>query len=175
MHEMRKPMYLAVARLGAIRGLKGELRLISYSGEFSHIAEAGEILVGGSLGLEDARTLKVQQVLVGGWGASIVFEGYRTPEKARQLVGRELFLPRGQACPKKKGEYYVADLVGMIATVDGARVGVVAAVLEGGADDLLEITRDSGGTALVPFRREFVGEVDEEKGEFEIVSPWILE
>ncbi len=175
MHEMGKPRYLAVARLGAVRGLEGELRLISYSGEFSHIAAAGEILVGGSLGLKDARVMKVLQVLEGGWGASIVFEGYGTPEKARQLVGRELFLPRGQACPRKDGEYYVADLVGMVATVEGRRVGVVAAVLEGAADHLLEVRRDSGGTALVPFRREFVGDVDEEKGELEIVSPWILE
>jgi 16S rRNA processing protein RimM len=119
--------------------------------------------------------MKVVQVLEGGWGASVVFEGYGTPEKARQLVGRELFLPRGQACPRKSGEYYIADLVGMVATARGVRVGVVAAVLEGAADDLLEIMRDGGGTALVPFRSEFVGEVDEERGELEIVSPWILE
>jgi len=175
MNDTRKPDYLAVARLGSARGLEGGLRLISYSGEFSHIARAGEILVGGPLGLEDASPMKVLHVLEGGWGASIVFEDYETPEKARRLVGRELFLPRGQACPRKPGEYYVADLVGRVAPVEGLRVGVVAAVVEGGADDLLEVRLDRGGAALVPFRKEFVGQVDEEKGELEIVSPWILE
>jgi len=175
MNDTRKPVYLAVARLGSVRGLEGELRLVSYSGEFSHIAAADEILVGGSLGLEDASPLKVLRVVEGGWGASIVFDGHETPEKARLLAGRELFLPREQACPKKPGEYYVADLVGMVATVDGLRVGVIAAVVGGGADDLLEVRRDGGGTVLVPFRKEFVGDVDEEKGELEIVSPWVLE
>jgi ribosomal 30S subunit maturation factor RimM len=37
------------------------------------------------------------------------------------------------------------------------------------------VKRDSGGSALVPFRKEFVGEIDEEKGELEILSSWILE
>jgi 16S rRNA processing protein RimM len=175
MNDTRKPNYLAVARLGSVRGLEGELRLVSYSGEFSHIARAGEILVGGPLGLEDARPMKILHVLQGGWGASIVFEGYGMPEEARQLAGREVFLPREQACPKKPGEYYVADLVGMIVTVGGLRVGVIAAVIGGGADDLLEVRLDRGGAALVPFRKEFVGNVDEEKGELEIVSSWILE
>jgi 16S rRNA processing protein RimM len=175
MSDTRKPGYLAVARLGAVRGLGGELRLVSYSGEFSHIAAASEILVGGSLGLEDASPLRILRVVEGGWGASIIFDGYETPEKARGLAGRELFLPRERASPKKPGEYYVADLVGMVATVGGLRVGVIDAVIGGGADDLLEVRRDGGGTVLVPFRREFVGNVDEEKSELEIVSPWILE
>jgi ribosomal 30S subunit maturation factor RimM len=63
----------------------------------------------------------------------------------------------------------------MIVTVGGLRVGVIAAVIGGGADDLLEVRLDRGGAALVPFRKEFVGNVDEEKGELEIVSSWILE
>ncbi len=167
--------YLAVAKLGAARGLDGSLRLTSYSGAYSHIEAVSDILVGGKTGFADATSMRIARVDVGGWGASIVFEGYETPEKARELVGRELFLPRSKACPKSDGEYYVADLVGMRVTVDGRTIGSVHAVIEGNADDLLEVRRENGTTSLVPFRKEFVGTVDEEKGELEIVSPWILE
>lgn len=175
MDKKQKAEYLAVARLGAVRGLEGEIKLHSYSGEFSHIEKAGEIMLGGEAGLENARPIRIVQFLQGGWGASVIFEGFDTPEKARTLVGRELFLPREKACPLRPHEYYVADLVGMTATVNGLAIGVIAAVLDGGADALLEVKRDSGGSALVPFRKEFVGEIDEEKGELEILSSWILE
>jgi len=39
----------------------------------------------------------------------------------------------------------------------------------------LEIERDFKKKILVPFRNEFVGKIDEERGELEIISPWILE
>lgn len=173
--EARKSDYLAVAKLGAARGLDGGLRLMSYSGSYSHIEAQREILVGGQAGLDDAQPMRIARVNSGGWGASIVFEGFETPESAQELVGRELFLPRAQACPKGPGEYYIADLVGMAVTVEGRAVGSVAAVIEGNADDLLEVRKTDGTTSLVPFRKEFVGTVDEEKGEIEIASPWILE
>ncbi len=173
--EAHKSDFLAVAKLGAARGLDGSLRLVSYSGAYSHIEAVREILVGGEAGLADATSMRIKRVNVGGWGASIVFEGYETPEAARKLVGRELFLPRSEACPKGEGEYYIADLVGMRVTVDGRLIGSISAVIEGNADDLLEVRKMDGTTSLVPFRKEFVGTVDEEKGGIEIVSPWILE
>lgn len=175
MDKKQKADYLAVARLGAVRGLEGEIKLYSYSGEFSHIEQADELLLGGQEGLKDSRPIRIAQFLQGGWGASVIFEGFDTPEKARTLVGRELFVRREKACPKGPHEYYVADLVGLAATVNGLAVGVITAVLEGGADALLEVKRDSGGSALVPFRKEFVGKIDEEKGELEILNSWILE
>ena len=175
MHDRQKPEYLAVARLGAVRGLAGELRLFSYSGEYSHIEGAQEFLLGGREGLKDAKPIRVLRLLKASWGVSIVFEGFETPEKARQLVGRDIFLPRSEASPKKSGEYYIADLVGMTVIANGANVGMITAVIEGAESDLLEIKRDLEERILVPFRKEFIGKIDEEKGELEIISPWILE
>lgn len=173
--EARKSDYLAVAKLGSARGLDGSLRLMSYSGSYAHIEAVRDILVGGKIGLADARPMRIERIDIGGWGASIVFEGHETPETARELIGRELFLTRSEACPKGQGEYYVADLVGMRVTLDGHTIGSISAVIEGNADDLLEVRKEDGSTSLVPFRKEFVGAVDEKKGELEIVSPWILE
>ncbi|HOI99582.1 MAG TPA: ribosome maturation factor RimM [Rectinema sp.] len=175
MHERQEPEYLAVARLGAVRGLTGELRLFSYSGEYSHIEDAQEFLLGGREGLRDAKPIRVLRLQKASWGVSIVFEGFETPEKARRLVGRDIFLPRSKASPKKPGEYYIADLVGMTAIADGEEIGVITAVIEGAESDLLEIERDFKKKILVPFRNEFVGKIDEERGELEIISPWILE
>ncbi len=168
--------YLAVAKLGSPRGLDGEVRLYSYSGETEHILKAPEVLLGGSEGLADATSVHILRWNEGGWGISVLIEGYNSPEKSRSLAGRELFLPREHACPRGESEYYIADLVGLRVVASSRIVGRVSAVCEGGADDLLEITIDEDGRrVLVPFRREFVGTVDVEKGELEVLRPWILE
>jgi 16S rRNA processing protein RimM len=175
MAAIEKSEYLAVAKLGSVRGLDGALKLISYSGEYSPLEAVREILIGGSLGLPDAQPIVIQQVSKGGWGASIVFEGFETPERARTLVGRELFLRRSQACPKSPHEYYIADLIGMKAHISGSPVGEIVGVIPGNASDFLEIRKLDGRVSLVPFQKEFVGKVDEEKGEIEILNRWILE
>jgi len=175
MENLQRADFFAVAKLGAVRGLKGEIRIYSYSGEYEHIEKAKEILLAGPHGFDDAALIKVHSLQHGGWGSSILFEGFDTPEKARKLVGRELFLPRSQACPRKEGEYYIADLIGMDIIVDKAPMGKVKGVIEGAADDLLEIECGLRGTCLVPFRHEFVGAVDEQKRQIEIISPGFLE
>jgi hypothetical protein len=102
MNDTRKPNYLAVARLGSVRGLEGELRLVSYSGEFSHIARAGEILVGGPLGLEDARPMKILHVLQGGWEPASFLRAMGRPKKrASSRVGKS-FCRANRLAPKNR-------------------------------------------------------------------------
>jgi hypothetical protein len=49
------------------------------------------------------------------------------------------------------------------------------AICEGGADPLLEIDRGSSGTVLIPFRREFIGDIDLQSRHLVLLAPWILE
>lgn len=183
---------LAAARLGAPRGVSGFLKLHSYSGEYTHLSNLKEALLaappetsGGAASGSRARTrllLKVRAFEASGSGAQIAFEGYDSPETARELTGLELLVPRSKASRLRENEWYIADLVGLEVRVDGERAGVVRSVLEGGADPLLEVAVDSdageGGaprSALVPFRKEFVGEVEIESGRLELLAPWLLE
>ncbi|MEI6388344.1 MAG: hypothetical protein WCQ50_17120, partial [Spirochaetota bacterium] len=72
---------------------------------------------------------------------------------------------------------YIADLIGL-ELFDPAFTscyGRVLAICEGGADPLLEIDRGFSGTVLVPFRREFIGEIDLQSGRLVLLAPWILE
>jgi 16S rRNA processing protein RimM len=55
--------------------------------------------------------------------------------------------------PLEAGEYYHADLIGLQAVDrEGSSVGMVAAVENYGAGDLLEIEQPSGQRSLIPFR-----------------------
>ena len=170
---------LAVARLGSPRGLHGYLKVHSFSGEYGHILKLKEVILyppqSAIQQSSTPRKLKVRGFESGDWGIAIAFIGFDSPEKARELVGMEIVVPREQACPLKDNEWYISDLVGMDLVYQGAVMATVASVLDGGPDPLLEakLQRD-GKTVLVPFRNEFIGKVDTLAGNMELLVDWIL-
>ena len=215
---------MAVARVGAPRGLAGYVRLKSYSGETEHLKRLKVVtLVRGSAGApgkegrgapdrdnrgaqgkaisgapeaegprtlnasEGSRTLRATEEFrtlrativefeEGEWGLSAHFAGYDSPEKAGELTGYDIMVPRSQASPLKANEWYLCDLVGLKVLLDGQFIGEVAGVLEGGADPLLEILLYEGGAkAIVPFRSQFVGTIDTDAGSLELLAGWLLE
>ena len=87
-----------------------------------------------------------------------------------------LYLPREEASPLRDNEYYIHDLVGLRVVSEGLEVGLVEAVLDGGADPLLE-TRKTGSETkfLIPFRKEFVGKLDLKGKSLELLAGWLLE
>lgn len=183
---------LAIGRLGAPRGVGGGLRVQSYSGETAHFLglRRVELERSSAQGRATRLSLEVRSVEEGPGGLTMAFEGYPSPESAERLVGMELVVERSEAAPLAEGEWYVADLVGLdlVAPEGGRSYGRVLAVLEGGADPLLEILLDpvfrseaaavsepgTEGRALVPFRKEFVGEIDVAAGRLVLLAPWIL-
>jgi 16S rRNA processing protein RimM len=63
--------------------------------------------------------------------------------------------------PLAEGEYYHADLIGLKAVDrDGSDVGIVVAVENYGAGDLLEIELAGGKKSLIPFRPGIADLVD---------------
>lgn len=68
--------------------------------------------------------------------------------------------------------WYEDELIGLaVVTVAGERVGEVSALHTRQTQDLLEVRRVGGGTALVPFVDEIVPEVDVEAGVITIDPP----
>jgi 16S rRNA processing protein RimM len=197
--------FLAIGRLGAPKGVRGDLKVQSYSGETAHFRGLKEVdLRSAGTGEADpaagakSMKLKVLRIDEGPGGLTMAFVGYSSPEAARVLTGLEIVAPRSAAAPLKPDEYYVIDLIGLALVHEGRRMGIVRSVLEGGPDPWLEIAKaeapapkaapiavggDKGGLAkrpvvvypLVPFRKEFVGEVDLEAGTIELLVPELLE
>jgi len=89
-------------------------------------------------------------------------EGVSDRNAAEALKGVNLYVARERLPPAERGSYYHNDLVGL-AVVDqsGTAIGVVEAVLNFGAGDLLELKLDGQrGTEVVPFTDAYVPEVD---------------
>ena len=108
--------------------------------------------------------------------ALIRFAGIDNPEKAALLNGAEIIAPRENAAPLKDGEYYVEDLKGLeVIDREGKALGHIVDLMEGGGGNLAEVKLLSGARRLAPFRNEFFGDVNFEKGQIALLESWILE
>jgi len=104
------------------------------------------------------------------------FAGIDSPEAAGSLNGAQIIANRENAAPLKDGEYYIEDLKGLeLVTIEGKALGTIINIVEGGGGELAEVKRPSGGIRLVPFRNEFFGDIDMEKGRIVLLEPWILD
>lgn len=166
-------------RIGALRrphGVRGAVKVESYSGESDHFRTLREIEL---VGPRDERVvMTVSSVAVHNGVPVLTFDEVDTPESIRRYSGWEIVVERTAAAPLNDDEYYVADLIGAEVVVGNDRVGTVIAVAEGAQAPLLEMRRTESpdsGTVLIPFMERFVGTVDVVGGRVELKERWILD
>jgi 16S rRNA processing protein RimM len=145
--------------LGAVAGafgVHGEVRLKSFCAEPAAIAGYGPLWT------EDgARAFEVRlsKPLQGAFAARL--SGIGTREAAEALRGTRLYADRARLPPTGDDEFYHADLIGMaVLDTGGAALGVVRAIHDHGAGDLIEIAREGAESVLLPFTRATVPTVD---------------
>jgi len=152
---MGKDMICVGAIAGSF-GVKGEVRLKSFCAEPEDIASYG------ALSSEDGAqiwTVKLTRPVKGGFAARLT--GVASKEAADALKGTRLYAPRDALPALPDDEYYYSDLIGLeVVDTGGAPIGKVAAVLNHGAGDLLEVRAPGEKPVLLPFTREVVPTVD---------------
>ncbi len=162
---------ILVGEIGAAQGLKGEVRLRSYTQTPADIAAYGP--------LQDetgTREIEIERVRVTPKAIIARIKGVTTREAAEALNRTKLYASRARLRPAEKaedGEWYVADLVGLAAVdADGAALGAIVGVHNFGASDIIEIAPVSGrATFLVAFTETTVPEVDIAAGRIVVVLP----
>jgi len=161
-----------VGEIGAAQGLKGEVRLRSYTQDPADIAAYGPLRdeVG-------AKTIEIERVRVTPKAVIARIKGVTTREAAEALNRTRLYIARSALPKAADGEWYVADLIGLTAvSPDGAPLGTVAAVHNFGASDILEIARaGDGASLLIAFTDDTVPEVDIAGGRLVVIAPEELE
>ena len=149
---------ILVARVAGAFGVRGEVRLTTYTVDSLAVAAYRELRrEDGSAGL----TVLSARPAKGGVIARV--RELDSKEAADALRGLRLYVPRSALPPPEdEDELYVADLIGLeVVAPDGDRLGRVKAVDNFGADDLLEIDPGEGApTWYLPFTKAAVPDVD---------------
>jgi len=147
---------VCLGQIGAPHGLRGEVRLRSFTSDPQAIAGYGP------LETDDGRTFSIEflRPIKGHFVAKL--SGIHDRDAAERLANLKLYVPR-ERLPElvDADEFYHADLIGL-AVVDraGQRLGTVQAIHNFGAGDLIEIRADGGDTALLPFDETNVPQID---------------
>ncbi len=170
---MENKSLLATALVGKTHGLDGFLRIVSLSGGYDHLAVLDRAVVKTREGRRI--DVEIEDVLFHKDSFLMKFSSFNTPEKARVLSGGVMYITRDKAPVLEEGEYYVADLYGLEAVVDGKVVGVVEDTSEGSQALLLHVRRNDGSIRLVPNMAPFIGKRDFDAGRIEILMPEVLE
>lgn len=162
------PDRLLVGEIGAAQGLKGEVRLRSYTQDPADIAAYGP--------LQDeagTKTISIERVRVTPKALIARIKGVGTREAAEALNRTKLYVGRDALPEAAEDEWYVADMIGLRAvSPEGEAIGTVTAVHNFGASDILEVERSDGGAAmLVAFTDAAVPKVDIAAGRLVLIPP----
>lgn len=163
---------VCIGQFAGSHGVRGLVKLRSFTDDPAAIAGYGP--------LSDEHGQRRFRVTLNGqvkelWLARV--EGISTREQAQALAGVRLYVDRSALPePEDEDEFYHADLIGLPAeTADGARFGVVKAIYDFGAGDMLEIQRPDGKLELLPFSRACVPVVDVKGGRVVVEPPAVVE
>ncbi|RAI41955.1 16S rRNA processing protein RimM [Rhodoplanes roseus] len=146
---------VCVARIGAPHGVRGEVRLWSFTGDPAAVKRYGPLAAADGRLFEIASMRPAKDCFVAR------LKGVDDRTAAEKLTNLELYVPREKLGPAGEDEFYHADLIGVAAAdTSGTPLGTVIAVHNFGAGDILEIAPPRGETLLVPFTKAAVPEVD---------------
>ena len=166
----QKPQ-ICIARIGAPHGVRGAVKLWSFTDDPMAVLEYGPLTT-----KDGARSFEVADARMAKDHLVATLPGVADRDAAARLNGIELYVARAQLPPTDDGEYYHADLIGLAAVdADEAPIGRVVAIHDFGAGTIIEIAPPSGPTLMLPFTDAVVPSVDLAKGHVVIVLPGEVE
>lgn len=159
---------ILVAAIAGAFGVKGLVRLKSFTADPEAVAEYGPLSTEDGTGQFD---VELVQTVKNGFAAKL--SGVATKEQADALRGIQLFAPRDRLPALPDDEFYHADLIGLsVFDAGGQALGKIKAIQNHGAGDLLEVEPGAGKqSVLVPFTLAIVPTVDLASGRVIIDAP----
>lgn len=89
--------------------------------------------------------------------------------EAETLKTARIYIPRDQALPLDKDEYYISDLYGMeVVTDEGTSLGKIQDIIFTGANDVYQVKNASGEEVLIPAIKDCVQSVDVENNKMTV-------
>ena len=145
--------------IGAIvgpQGVRGQLKVKPFTVAPKSLSEYGPVTT------DNGQQLMLQIISVNAKGLAIVrAKGVDTRDAAEALRGVILYVVRESLPEPDDGEFYHADLLGMLVKgQDGVPLGRLIAIHDFGAGEIAELAPRKGSTIMVPFGGDRIIAVD---------------
>ena len=153
--------YLEIGQIVNTSGLKGIVKINSFSDDMRRFEELDKVLIEKNKELteyiiEEVRYSK-NQVL-------IKFKGIDTIDDAKKFKNCYIKIPREDNKKLQEGTYYIVDLIGInVYLEDGILVGEIIDVFPTGSNDVYVVRREENNDLLIPAIKDVIKSIDIEE------------
>ena len=161
---------IEIGKISAAFGIKGELKLLHYSGEHERIENLEELF----LVINEKETIyPISSIRISSKGPIIKLVGVDDRNAAELLVNAQVFVDEDSLAPLDDDSYYINDIIGLkVVSREGNTIGEVSDFIDNPANPVIQIEATDGeNDFLLPFVDNFVIDIDLEKREMKIVIP----
>lgn len=158
--------YFQVGAITSTHGVRGEVKVFPMTDEVSRFKKLKDVIVQRKNGAEE--TLTVESARFFKNMVILKFKGIDSINDVESYKGSALLVSRENAVALKENEYFIADLIGLAVYENEEKLGELMDVLSTGANDVYEVTEESGETLLIPAIRDCIKSVDIAAGRMEV-------
>ncbi len=157
-------MFLAVGLLRRSHGLKGDMVMEVLTGFPERLRAGRTVFVG-----ETHEPMQIASLRGHEQGRIIGFAGIQTPEETAPLRNQLVFIKAAGLPQLPEGEYYHHELLGLsVVDESGSPLGVLAQILETGANDVYLVKTPAGKELLFPAIEDVILEVNLERRQMRV-------
>jgi len=129
--------YVIIGKIGSTYGVKGWVKVFSYTADITDILEFNPLYIESLAGWD---VIKLQDGRAHGKVMVLKIPGYESPEKARVLTGKHFAVKKSQLPKLEENKYYWRDLEGLtVINQKGEILGTVSYLMETGSNDVLVV------------------------------------
>jgi 16S rRNA processing protein RimM len=154
-----EPLYLSVGFLRRPHGVQGEIVMDLHTDFPERMKQGRKLLVG-----EDHKPMTLTSVRPHQLGLLVKFKDVNTPEEAGLLRNQWVYV-QTKDVPLPDGAHYKHELIGIkVVDENESPLGVLAEILETGANDVYVVRDDSGKEILLPAIPSVILDLDIDRG-----------
>ncbi|TDR19487.1 ribosome maturation factor RimM [Marinicella litoralis] len=136
---------ITVGKITGHYGVKGWLKVFSYTQPMENIANYAHWYVGGEL-IKGIKAKKHGKTMVA------YFKGMDNRECSQKYIGLEVEISAKELGQLPENEYYWMQLIGLeVSDLDGRVLGVLDSMFETGANDVIVLKDAEGTEHLIPY------------------------
>ncbi len=154
---MNKLTHFKIGQIVSTQGLKGEVRVYSYTDDIYRFDDLETFYLGKDL----ENKWIVEKVRYKGNMVIMKIKGIDTVEEAEKLKNKFMYVSREEGRELEEGEFFISDMIGIdVYTVDGQHVGILDDVLQYAANDVYVIKGAENKEYMIPAMLKFVPTID---------------
>jgi 16S rRNA processing protein RimM len=154
---MNKLTHFKIGQIVSTQGLKGEVRVYSYTDDIYRFDDLETFYLGKDL----ENKWIVEKVRYKGNMVIMKIKGIDTVEEAEKLKNKFMYVSRDEGRELEEGEFFISDMIGIdVYTVDGQHIGVLDDVLQYAANDVYVVKGAENKEYMIPAMLKFVPTID---------------